>query len=106
MLLQGTDPTSLYSIIIPLAIVLVFTGLLLAVLSMFRRRMKVEESTPRDFTLTDLRELHRQGKMTTQEFERAKALMVEKVQSKLAQEVKPTKAAQPFNTDLKSDPGD
>ena len=90
----------LTSLAIPLAAVLVFAGILLAVLSVVRRRMKVQEHAPLDFSLTDLRNLHRQGKLTDDEFEKAKALMVNKVHTTLAKEVKPSMVAEPMNTDI------
>ncbi len=105
MALLSAASSSVTSIVIPLAIVLVFTGVLLAVLSFLRRKMKVEESTPRDFSLTDLRDLHRQGKMTDEEFERAKSLIVNKVHTKLAKEAKPSMVAQPMESELKSEDG-
>lgn len=102
-MLLGTTSSVLTSIVVPLAAVLVFTGLLLAVLSFIRRRMKIEESTPRDFSLTELRDLHRQGKLTDEEFDRAKSLLVGKVHSNLAKEVKPTMAAEPMRSEIKTD---
>lgn len=99
----GTASSALTSIVIPLAIVLVFTGLLLAVLSLVRRRMRIDAATPRDFTLTELRDLHRQGKMTDQEFERAKSLLVGKVHSNLAKEPKPGRTADPLGSEIKSE---
>ena len=44
----------------------------------FRRWLKEEESpSPIGFTLSDLRDLHRSGKMSTAEYERAKAQMLD-----------------------------
>ena len=91
---------------VPLAIVLVFTGVLLAVLSVIRRRMRREHSTAGDFTLTELRDLHREGKLNDEEFERAKSLLVGKVHNKLAKEAKPSFSSPPMHTDLKADPDD
>jgi hypothetical protein len=103
MILLASATSSLTSIIVPLAIVLVFTGVLLAILSVLKRRMGGELTTPRDFTLTELRDLHRQGKLSDEEFGRAKSLLVEKVHSKLAKEAKPSMTASPLNAELKSE---
>lgn len=101
MVLLATASSVLPTIVVPLAIVLVMTGLLLAVLSVVRRRMRGDVHQARDFTLTELRDLHRQGKLSDEEFERAKSLLVGKVHSKLAKEVKPSLASQPMTTELK-----
>ena len=103
MALLATVSSSLTTIIVPLAIVLVFTGVLLAVLSVVRRRMRGDVTGARDFTLTDLRDLHRQGKLTDEEFERAKSLLVGKVHTTLAGEAKPSLSSSPMHTELKAD---
>lgn len=103
MPLLGTTSSALTSIVIPLAIVLVLAGLLLAVLSIVKRRMKTETGHASDFTLTELRDLRAQGKISEEEFERAKSLMVGKVHSKLAKEAKPTNAATPLGAELKDE---
>lgn len=102
-LLSQTPSSALTGVFIPLAIVLVCTGLLLAVLSIVRSRMRGEQHRPRDFTLTELRELHRTGQLTDEEFDRAKSLLVGKVHTSLAKEVKPSIASKPLNADLKSE---
>lgn len=60
-------------------IVLVVAGLV--VVLVVRRKMSEEEDSPGGggggFTLADLREMHASGKMTTDEFERAKHALVE-----------------------------
>ena len=56
-----------------------------------RKRLK-EDDAPlgTGFTLADLRELHRSGKMTTEEFEKAKAMLVSSMaKPKPGTEVKP-----------------
>lgn len=67
------------------ASVIIWSGVLLALIiiaffayTQFKRWMTDAEpsSSGPGFTLSDLRELHRQGKMTTEEFEMAKAKMV------------------------------
>ena len=100
-LLSNTD-FDLTSIFIPLAILLALVGLMMAILSVVRRKIGVGDPAPRDFSLGQLRELHSQGKLTDEEFEKAKSLMVSKVHSNLAKEVKPSMVAEPLNTDLKS----
>ena len=48
-----------------------------AAVSWLRRRVTAADRTPAGgFTLGDLRELHRSGKMSNEEFEKAKALIV------------------------------
>lgn len=106
MILLASIVSSLSSIVIPLAIVVVCAGVLLAVLSIVKRRMRVEPSTSRDFSLTELRDLHRAGKLTDDEFERAKALLVGRVHSQLAKEAKRTSGPASAAPDLKSDQSD
>lgn len=103
MPILGTTSSALTSIVIPLAIVLAIAGVLLAVLSVVRRRMKVESGHATDFTLTELRDLRAQGKLTEEEFERAKSLMVGKVHAKLAKEARPSNAAAPLGAELKDE---
>lgn len=105
MHLLSNASASISSLFVPLAILLGLTGLLLAILSVVRRKVRDMEVKPKDFSLTDLRELHRSGQMTSEEFERAKALLVGKVQSDLAKEVKPSRSAEPMHVDVKSPPG-
>jgi hypothetical protein len=64
--------------------IFVWCGVLVAALlagfagySYLKRWMNQTDEGPRvGFTLSDLRDLHRQGKMTDQEFEQTKALML------------------------------
>ncbi len=64
--------------------VFVWSGVLIAVVlvafagySVLRRWMRSSGSTPgRGFTLADVRELHRQGKMSDAEYEATRALLV------------------------------
>jgi hypothetical protein len=59
--------------------------------SMIRKRLKEDDTLGTGFTLADLRELHRTGKMTTEEFEKAKAMLV----ASLAKPPKPTTDVKP-----------
>jgi uncharacterized membrane protein len=50
------------------------------VVSYVRRRLdRPEEAGSTDFTLADLRQLHRSGKISDQEFERAKAKILNRL---------------------------
>ena len=52
----------------------VLIGAAMIVYRYFNRQIKVGDGQP--FTLTDLRRMHREGQLTNEEFERAKALMI------------------------------
>jgi len=59
--------------------ILILTVLgLFMLLSVYRKWMTSSESTSGGpgFTLSDLRKLHKEGKMTTEEYEKAKALII------------------------------
>jgi uncharacterized membrane protein len=63
-------------------VAILFIILLLALLwwarkSIFGWMSQTEDITGSGFTLTQLRELHKNGKMTQEEFDRAKAMIVE-----------------------------
>lgn len=59
------------------AILIVTLLVLFAVVSMYRKWMNAPDSSGGvGFTLSDLRRLHREGKMTDEEFARAKALII------------------------------
>jgi len=63
---------------------LVLIGLVVAAtfgVMWIRRWMRQDDDPGAGFTLSDLRELHRQGKMTDQEFEKAKAIALASVKS-------------------------
>lgn len=94
---------SVVRMIIALGVVLALTAALLAALSFVRRRLRDDSvmGPVRDFSLGDLRALHRSGKLTDEEFERAKAKLVSGVQSKLAQETKPSMVEKPIAQELK-----
>jgi hypothetical protein len=74
---------------------LVFVGYLM--ISWLRKGLTGDDtdSAPAGFTLSDLRELHRTGKMTTEEFERAKTQMVATIQAAMARKEKERKREGP-----------
>lgn len=78
----------------PAALILVFAAILLGALSIVRRRMRQHDqpNLMRGFTLDDLRQLKREGKLTDEEFDKAKAKIVANVQRSLAKPA-PTKDA-------------
>lgn len=81
MILAQHNPSSMDIFKWALALVaLVFVGFLL-VAWMRKRLTSHEEEGAGGFTLSDLRELHKSGKISTEEFERAKARMVAAVQA-------------------------
>ena len=96
---------SIVQMIVALGLVLVVTAVLLATLSVVRRRMRDDAAAAagvgRGFTLNDLRTLHRQGKLSDEEFERAKSKLVSNVQSTLAKEKKPSLVEKPLGEELK-----
>lgn len=64
---------------VAIAVVLAGTVLLVVLLAWARRRLlprDENDARPGGFTLSDLRRLHRDGKMSDEEFERAKAQLV------------------------------
>jgi hypothetical protein len=88
--------------IVALGVVVVLAAILLGALSIVRRRMREEGAfAPKGFSLGDLRDLHRAGKLSTEEFERAKAKLVSGVQSTLAKERTPSRTEERFGQELK-----
>ncbi len=74
------DSSAIVSVMLWSAILvaLVVAGFLLV--SYIKRRLdRPEESASTDFTLADLRQLHRSGKISDEEFERAKAKMLRRL---------------------------
>lgn len=62
-------------------IVVVVLGLM--IVSWMKRRMQAaDEPVPAGFTLSDLRRLHKDGQITDEEFERAKARTIERYKAK------------------------
>lgn len=58
-------------------------GIMGFVIARFRKRYSQIDATPTGFTLGDLRELHRSGKMTDAEFEVAKNLVLKGLKASL-----------------------
>lgn len=79
-LAQGVRPEAIFPAILPALIallVLIIAGTI--VLTVLRRSLKPRESDSVDgFTLHGLRELHARGDLTDDEFERAKAAVIER----------------------------
>lgn len=101
-ILAQESSMSAMRMVLALAAVVIVAGILLSLLGVVRRRVREESGfTPKDFTLSDLRDLHRDGKLTDEEFERAKSKLVSGVQAKLAKESKPTRVDPPFQEELK-----
>jgi hypothetical protein len=60
------------SIILIVVVLVLFGGVFF-----YRRWMNAEDTTSAEgFTLSDLRRLHKEGKMSTEEFEKAKAVLI------------------------------
>jgi hypothetical protein len=77
-LIAQTDTAGIASIIVWSGALIVLVILAFLAYAAFKRWMKepAVSSGGGGFTLSDLRELHRQGKMTTEEYELARAKMV------------------------------
>jgi len=77
MIFQLAQTTGTYlELAWPLAGVVVFASVLLAVLAVVRKRMNSPVELGGDFSLSSLRKLHKEGKLTDEEFARAKGKMV------------------------------
>src|SRR5450432_3860233 len=76
MLAQDSTETS--SLFVWIVVLLAIVGLLLGAVYWARKRLSPnEEFRGEGFTLSDLRQMHETGQLTDEEFERAKAKMVE-----------------------------
>ncbi|MFI5379096.1 MAG: SHOCT domain-containing protein [Tepidisphaerales bacterium] len=74
MWLAQHDVSSIFVWLLVLVVLIVVGCVLVA---WVRRRLNVQDDNPSGgFTLSDLRELRRQGKMSEEEFERAKSAML------------------------------
>lgn len=74
---KGIAEPLIWSFILILIIVLLF-----AAVGFYRRWMKSEDTTGGEgFTLSDLRQLHKAGQMTDEEFEKAKKVLIGSVKS-------------------------
>src|SRR3954462_2905998 len=68
----ATGGALVWTLVLIFALVLMFGAV-----AAFRKLMKADDTpTGRGFTLGDLRRLHKEGKMTTEEFEKAKAALI------------------------------
>ena len=68
----------------------------LVVVSKVKRRLQEpDQPVTLGFTLSDLRQLHKIGQMTDEEFERAKAKVVEAAKKAAERDAKPAPAARP-----------
>jgi hypothetical protein len=91
-ILAQSDSSGFGSVLLwSLVLIAALAGLFVAV-SWLRKWMKEDDvSAPVGFTLSDLRQLHKSGQMTTEEFERAKAKMVAATQAAMARKEEPPK---------------
>ena len=69
---SGTGSALVWTLVLIIAVVLMFGAV-----AAYRKWMKADD-TPSGpgFTLGDLRKLHKEGKMTTEEFEKAKTILI------------------------------
>ena len=89
---RGAGGALMWSFIL-IAIILVLFGTIV----LYRRWMNADETTSAaGFTLSDLRRLHKEGKMTDAEFESAKAILIGSLKASTAKppEGAPTRGAQ------------
>jgi hypothetical protein len=69
---QGTGGALMWSFVLIVALLLLFGGIVL-----YRKWMNADDTTTGEgFTLSDLRRLHKEGKMSDGEFESAKAILI------------------------------
>lgn len=80
MIVATTAPVSI--IIWSLVLMAVVIGGYVAVMWVRRSLRQGEQATPVGFSLDDLRRMHREGQLTDEEFERARAKMVAGLRAK------------------------
>lgn len=83
---------------VAIAIVLAAALVLVALVAWARRRLvggDDRDARPGGFTLSDLRQLHREGKMSDEEFERAKAQLVLLAQRSMKPPPEPAETPRP-----------
>jgi len=69
---QSTSRVMIWAIVLVLALMLLF-----GVVVIYRSGMNADDTTSGPgFTLSDLRKLHKDGKMTTEEYEKAKTILI------------------------------
>ena len=103
-LARSADPTTAFVEALPrMALFIVLVAFLLAILGFVRRRMRADDGVARDFTLSDLRRLQAEGKLTDEELSRAKSALVGRTHASLAANAKPTTPhAEPIDAEFKS----
>ena len=75
---QGRQTFDLGKLVVPLGILVVVLVLAMVIVTWVKKRLKdSDEPVSSGFTLSDLRQLHKSGQMSDEEFERAKAKVVE-----------------------------
>jgi hypothetical protein len=92
-LLAQTKPSTVSDVYMWSIILIVFIFVMWIGVTFLRKRMKQDDATGgTGFTLSDLRQLHKQGKMTAEEYEKAKAILLtgmSKPATKPVSELKP-----------------
>ena len=102
ILAQSSDPSATFVSLLPrLAALIVVVAVLLFALSIVRRRMRADDGVARDFTLSDLRRLRSEGKLSDEELDRAKSALVGRTHATLAADAKPSVHARPIDAELK-----
>jgi hypothetical protein len=88
---QGIGGALLWSFVLIVVILLLFGGIVL-----YRKWMNADDTTTGDnFTLSDLRRLHKEGKMTDGEFESAKAILIGSLKAAAAKSATPAATPPP-----------
>jgi hypothetical protein len=101
---QSTDSSrSVLRLMLALAVFLAVAGILLGLLSIYRRRLASGDSSGQPFTLDQLRQLHREGKLTNDEFERAKLNLVGSMHASILKENKPSRNEQALGAEVKEE---
>ena len=87
---QSTGGALIWSIVLIVALLLLFGGIVL-----YRKWMNADDTTTGEgFTLSDLRRLHKEGKMTDGEFESAKAILIGSLKAAAAKSAAATPSGQ------------
>src|SRR5437660_11737355 len=85
---QSTGRVMIWAIVLVLALMLLF-----GVVVIYRKWMNADDTTSGPgFTLSDLRRLHKEGKMTTQEYEKDKTVLVASIKAAADKPHKPPKS--------------
>ena len=91
---EQTHSALIGSLILIVILMLLFGGVML-----YRKWMKADDTTSGEgFTLSDLRRLHKEGKMTTAEFESAKAILIGSLKKQAAKPALGERAEGPRTT--------